>query len=59
MKRSGRKDDAERRKDIYFTLYLLLVLLLAWVYFSVPERPEFIQYQLKWWQEMWQVFQGG
>ncbi|MEW6714327.1 MAG: hypothetical protein AB1306_04450 [Nitrospirota bacterium] len=46
---------AEGRKDIYFILYLTIALILAVIYFTVPERALFIENQLKWWKEMWEV----
>jgi len=46
---------AEDRKDIYFILYIIIVLILAVIYFTVPERAFFIDNQLKWWKEMWEV----
>jgi hypothetical protein len=46
---------AEGGKDIYFILYLIIVLILAVIYFTVPERALFIDNQLKWWKEMLEV----
>jgi hypothetical protein len=45
----------ERRRDIFFVLYLLVILSLAVIYFTVPERELFIENQLKWWREFWEV----
>ena len=45
----------EGRKDIYFILYIIIVLILSVIYFTVPERALFIDNQLKWWKEMWEV----
>lgn len=45
----------EGKKDIYFILYLIIALILALIYFTVPERALFIDNQLKWWGEMWEV----
>ncbi len=47
------------KKDVQFILYILTVLILAVIYFTVPERKEFLDFQLKWWGEMWQVIKGG
>jgi hypothetical protein len=44
---------AEGKKDILFVLYILTVLILTVIYFSVPERQEFIDFQVKWWSEFW------
>ncbi|GBE06099.1 hypothetical protein BMS3Abin10_01743 [bacterium BMS3Abin10] len=41
----------ERRKDVVFILYILTVLILAVIYFSVPERTLFLENQIKWWRE--------
>lgn len=46
---------AEGRKDIYFILYVIIALMLAVIYFTVPERALFIENQLKWWKEIWGV----
>ena len=43
----------EGNKDILFVLYILAVLILAVIYFTVPERKEFIEFQFKWWKEFW------
>ncbi|MBI5674894.1 MAG: hypothetical protein HZC48_03545 [Nitrospirae bacterium] len=46
---------SEGRKDIYFILYIIIIVILAVIYFTVPERALFIENQLKWWKEMWRV----
>jgi len=46
---------SEGRKDIYFILYIIIALSLAVIYFTAPERALFIENQLKWWKEMWEV----
>ncbi|MBI4683201.1 MAG: hypothetical protein HY757_08905 [Nitrospirae bacterium] len=56
MKAEGRKAEgrkAEGRKDLVFVLYIMAVLILAVIYFTVPERKEFIGFQLEWWKEFW------
>ena len=45
----------ERKKDILFILYILIVLILAVAYFSVPERKVFMENTIKWWSELWDV----
>jgi hypothetical protein len=45
----------ESRKDIYFILYIIIVLILTVIYFTVPERALFIDNQLQWWGEMWKA----
>ena len=47
------------KKDVLFIIYILTVLVLAIIYFTVPERKEFLDFQLKWWSEMWRVLKGG
>ncbi len=42
---------AENRKSIFFVLYIITVLVLALIYFSVPERKEFLEFNMKWWKE--------
>jgi len=46
---------AEEKKDIYFILYLIIALILGVIYFTVPERAQFIENQLQWWGDMWEV----
>ncbi len=38
-------------RDMVFVLYILTVLALVIIYFSVPERVLFIENALKWWRE--------
>ena len=45
----------EGKKDTLFIIYMVLVMFLAFIYFTVPERAEFFEYQLKWWTEFWAV----
>jgi len=47
---------AENRKDIFFILYIMTVLVLALIYFSVPERRGFLEFNMRWWKELWRVF---
>jgi hypothetical protein len=47
----------ERSKDIVFILFILAVLILSILYFSVPERVVFMENQIKWWSELWDVVQ--
>jgi len=44
------------RKNILFVLYIISVLVLAVIYFSVPERRDFLEFNIRWWKEFWQVF---
>lgn len=48
----------EDRKDILFVLYMLIVLVMAIVYFSIPERSSFFDYQFKWWGQMWNIIRS-
>jgi len=47
------------KKDGLFILYVLSVIVLATIYFTIPERKEFFDFQLTWWGDMWQVIKGG
>jgi len=38
-------------KDILFAVYLMIVIILALIYFTVPERKDFIDFQVRWWGE--------
>ena len=44
----------EKRKNIIFILFILIVLIMAVVYFSVPERALFLENQITWWKEFWE-----
>ena len=46
---------SERIKNIYFAIYMIAVIILASIYFTVPERKEFIDFQVKWWSEFREV----
>jgi len=41
----------EKRKNIIFVLFILIVLIMAVIYFSVPERALFLENQITWWKE--------
>ncbi len=45
----------DRSKDIIFLLFILTVLILSVLYFSVPERVLFMENQIKWWEELWDI----
>lgn len=45
----------ERGKNIIFTLFILTVLILSVMYFSVPERVLFLENQINWWSELWDI----
>lgn len=47
----------EEKKDILLILYILVVLVLAVIYFSVPERKLFIENTIEWWSESWNIIQ--
>jgi len=47
---------AENRKDIFFIIYIVTVFFLALIYFAVPERKEFLEFNMRWWKELWRVF---
>ena len=39
------------RKDVIQVLFILIILIMAVIYFTVPERAAFIENQLNWWGE--------
>ena len=49
---------AERRKDILFILYILVILVMAVIYFTVPERMSFLKNQFRWWGQMLDIIRG-
>ncbi len=46
------------RKGIYFVLYIIAVLVMGVIYFTVSGRKQFIENQLDWWGELWEVIKG-
>ncbi len=48
----------EGRKDMFFILYMLIIIILAVIYFTVPERMSFLENQFKWWGEMLDIIKG-
>ncbi len=49
---------AERRKDIFFILYMSIIIIMAVIYFTVPERMSFLENQFKWWGRMLDIISG-
>jgi hypothetical protein len=49
----------EQKKNILFTVFIYVIIILAVVYFTVPERAEFFENQLKWWNEFRETFLTG
>jgi hypothetical protein len=43
------------KKDIHFIFYMVIIVIMAFVYFMMPERPVFLENQLKWWQDLIEV----
>lgn len=41
-----------KKKNFLFAIMLLVVLVLAVIYFTVPERVRFLQGQLSWWRAL-------
>ncbi len=41
--------------DKAFIVFMLSVIVLTIVYFSVPERVIFLENQIKWWSEFWDL----
>ncbi len=46
----------ENKINIYFITYIVSVMVLAFIYFTVPERKEFVEFQIEWWKEALAVF---
>ena len=42
----------EKKGNIVFILYLIVILTLAIVYFTVPERAEIIRRSIDWWSQL-------
>jgi len=47
--------EENRSKDIVFVLFILTVLILSVIYFSMPERVTFMANEIKWWSEFWDI----
>ncbi|MBI5742070.1 MAG: hypothetical protein HZA16_15335 [Nitrospirae bacterium] len=43
----------EDREHIIYISFILVVLVMAVIYFTVPERSLFIYHQIRWWNEFW------
>ena len=41
----------KQKNDFLYIVFIVTVLILAVLYFSVPERSNFIENQLTWWTE--------
>ncbi len=48
----------EGKKNILFVIYITAVVVLAVIYFTVPERQAFFDFQLKWWGEFWSLLKS-
>lgn len=46
------------KKNILFIVFITAVIILAVIYFSVPERSLFIKNQLQWWGELREAVSG-
>ena len=47
--------ESEVRKRTFFVLYIITIGIMAIIYFSVPEREAFLENQVQWWSELWEV----
>ena len=43
----------EGKDNLFFLIYIAVVTFLAVIYFTVPERADFIDFQVRWWKELW------
>jgi len=46
----------EQKKNFLYIVFILTVIILAVIYFSVPERAKFFDNQIKWWTEFREAF---
>jgi hypothetical protein len=46
----------ERKRNIIYIVFIIAIIIMAVIYFSVPERVKFFENQLKWWKEFREVF---
>jgi len=46
---------SENKQNIFFVLFIVTISVLAVIYFSVPERKEFLEFNMRWWKEFWSV----
>jgi len=54
-----RRQTSEVRKNTFFIMYIIAIVIMAVIYFSMPERKSFFEYQKKWWSGMWEVVTDG
>ncbi|MEW6599473.1 MAG: hypothetical protein AB1499_00740 [Nitrospirota bacterium] len=40
------------RENIFFAIFVAAVIVLAAIYFSVPERMDFLDFNIRWWKEL-------
>jgi hypothetical protein len=45
----------ERHKEIFFIVFIVAIVALSAVYFSVPERVLFMEFQITWWRKFFSV----
>lgn len=55
MKDENRTRKGVKGENIYFSLYALLIIAMAIIYFTVPKKSAFLEYQLEWWGEMLKI----
>jgi len=48
----------EQKNNILYIVFIITVIILAIIYFSVPERVKFFENQIKWWAEFRKAFLG-
>jgi hypothetical protein len=48
----------EQKKNYLYILFIVVVIVLALIYFSVPERAKFFENQILWWKEFNETFLG-
>jgi len=46
---------SENRQNIFLLLFIGAVLVMAVIYFAVPERKELIEFNIEWWRDFFSV----
>ena len=46
----------EAKQEVLFMLFLAVVILLACIYFLLPERTAFFEFEMQWWSAFMEMF---
>lgn len=47
-----------RKTNIILFIYLIIIIILAVIYFSVPERELFLENQMEWWRGFFRLIRS-